>query len=74
MRFDDRVVDLVMREVAPPQQHVGRIQTRGVEAVLRLLERRRRNVVAGQSFRQQPRDGVVHAVGIDADTAGFFRS
>ena len=63
---DDRVVDLVVRDVPPPGEHVGVVEHVLREAVLGLLERRRAHARRVAEPGGQPGgDRRVHAVGID---------
>ena len=63
---DDRVVDLVVGDVAPPEQHVGGVDDLLRQAVLRLLERRRGHLrVPAEQLAQAGGDRLVHAVRVD---------
>ena len=61
--LDDRVVDLVVRRVAPPEQHVGLVELLLGQAVLGILQRHRRGDDIAV-FAEQRRDLPVHALGI----------
>jgi putrescine oxidase len=63
---DDRVVDLVVRYVAPPRQHVGGVDDGSAQPVLGLLERRGAHAhVVAQQLAEARRDRAVDSVGID---------
>ncbi len=70
-RRRDVVCDVVVEEVAPPGQHVGRLEDRVVEAVTRLVERRGPNLHAlAEVLADRAGDRLVHPVRIDRAHGG----
>jgi hypothetical protein len=63
--IDYRVVNVLMRRMAPPGEHIGRRQESLVKAVLWLILRSRgdRDGVA-QKFSQTGSDCAVHSLGV----------
>ena len=71
-RRRDVVCDVVVEEVAPPGQHVGRLEDRVVEAVTRLVERRGPNLHAlAEVLADRAGDRLVHPLRIDRAHGGI---
>ena len=61
--LDDVVADLVVGGVAPPGQHIGLVQHRFRQAVLRFVKRRRAHCES--LIAEMIGDDLVHAIGVD---------
>ncbi len=61
---DDRVAHLVVRDMAPPQQHVRRVEHLLGQPVLRLVEGRGPDI-EGPEWGDAACDGIVDAPGVD---------